>query len=196
MSHSNTPPVRNLALLTSRSSSLRRVSAAEHHTAEQYSKTGRTKPRKHLHRSDLSWNTRQNFLKIPSLTEAALETERRRYSKDILGSNATPNITRSSDSYGTVPPIINGGDWGCIVRDLETIIVFILLVMPGEQEEIIKYSRPCPISQSEIPGELEEIVEVVQTLTNLPKWDAWRDRRDSRSSPNPAKSPRVRCLAS
>ena len=45
----------------SRSSSLRCVSSAEHHTAEQYSKTGRTKPRKHhLSRSDLSWNTRQD----------------------------------------------------------------------------------------------------------------------------------------
>ena len=37
MSHSNTPPVKNLAPLTTRSSSLRCVSAAEHHTAEQYS---------------------------------------------------------------------------------------------------------------------------------------------------------------
>ena len=51
--------------------SLRCVSAAEHHTAEQYFKTDRTKPRKHLSRSDLSCNTRQYFLKIPSLWEAA-----------------------------------------------------------------------------------------------------------------------------
>ena len=45
MSHSNTPPVRNWAPLTARSSSLRCVSAAEHQTVEQYSKTGRTKPK-------------------------------------------------------------------------------------------------------------------------------------------------------
>ena len=51
-----------------RSSSLMCVSAAENHTAGQYSKTGRTKPRKQLPRSDLSWNTRQDFLKIPSLS--------------------------------------------------------------------------------------------------------------------------------
>ena len=63
MSQSNTPPVRNRAPLTARSSSLRCVLAAEHHTAEQYSKTGRTKPRKHLSRSDLSWNTSQDFLR-------------------------------------------------------------------------------------------------------------------------------------
>ena len=86
MSHSNTPPVRNRAPLTARSSSLRCVSAAEHQTAEQYSKTGRTKPRKHIPKSDLSWNTRQDF-KIPSLCEAARETERRCFSKVIFESN-------------------------------------------------------------------------------------------------------------
>ena len=45
--------------------------------------------------------------------------------KVILELNVTPNITRSLDSLSTVPPIINGGDWGCIVRDLETIIVLV-----------------------------------------------------------------------
>ena len=102
MSHSNTPPVRNWAPLTARYSSLRCVSAAEHQTAEQYSKTGRTKPRKHLPRGNLSWNTRHDFLKIPSLCEAALETERRFFSKVIFESNVTPKITRSSHSFSTV----------------------------------------------------------------------------------------------
>ena len=64
-----------------------------HHTAEQYSKTGKTKPQKHLPMSNLSWNTRQDFLKIPSLWEAALETERRCFSKVNLESNVTPKIT-------------------------------------------------------------------------------------------------------
>ena len=109
MSHSNTPPVRNWAPLTVQSSSLRCVSAAEHQTAEQYSKTGRTKLQKHLTRSVLSWNTRQDFLKISSLCEAGLETERRCFSKVIFESNVTPKITRSSDSFNTVPPIVNGG---------------------------------------------------------------------------------------
>ena len=31
------------------------------------------------------------------------------------------------DSFSTVPPIVNGGGLGCIVRDLETIIVLLLL---------------------------------------------------------------------
>ena len=34
---------------------------------------------------------------------------------------------KSSDSFSTVPPIVNGGDWGCIVRDFETIIVLVLV---------------------------------------------------------------------
>ena len=126
-SHSNTPPVKKLAPLTTRSSNLRCVSAAEHQTAEQYSKTDKTNHLKHLPRSDLSWNTCQDFLKIPSRWEAALETERRCFSKVILESNVTPNITRSSDSFSTVPSIVTAGDWGRIVLDMETIIVLVLL---------------------------------------------------------------------
>ena len=42
-----------------------------------------------------------------------------------LGINVTPNITRSLDSFSTVPEIVNAGDWGCTVRDLETIIVLV-----------------------------------------------------------------------
>ena len=44
-----------------------------------------------------------------------------------MESNVTPNITRSSDSFSTVAPIVNYGDWVCIARDLETIIVLVLL---------------------------------------------------------------------
>ena len=54
-SQSNTHLVKKLAPLTTRSSSLRCESAAEHYTMEQYSITGRTKPRKYFPRSDLSW---------------------------------------------------------------------------------------------------------------------------------------------
>ena len=34
---------------------------------------------------------------------------------------------KSSDSFSTVPPIVNGGSWGCMVRDLKTIIDLTLL---------------------------------------------------------------------
>ena len=142
MSHSNTPPIRNRVPPTSRSSSLRSASAAEHHTAEQYSKTGRTKPRKHLLRSDLQWNTLQDFLKIPSLCEAALETERRCFSKVIFESNVTPKITRSYDSFSTVPPRVNGDIWGCIVLDNQTIIVLVLLALNFISRRS-HYSLPC-----------------------------------------------------
>ena len=123
MVHSNTLLVRNRAQLTARSSSLMCVLAAMHHIAEQYSKTGRTKSQKHLSRSDLSWNTHQDFITIPSPWEAALETKQRCFTKVILESNVTSNVTRSSYSFSTVLPIVNGGDRGCIVHDLETIIV-------------------------------------------------------------------------
>ena len=39
----------------------------------------------------------------------------------------SPHKTISSDSFSTVPPIVHGSNWGCIERDLETIIVLVLL---------------------------------------------------------------------
>ena len=64
----------------------------------------------------------------PVFRKASLETERKFVSKVILESNVTPNITRSSDSFRTtVVLIVNGRDWGRIVRDLENILVFFLL---------------------------------------------------------------------
>ena len=78
-------------------------------------------------RSNLSWNTYQDFLKIPSHWEAALGTEWRCFSKVILESNVTLNITTSSDSFSIIQPIVNADDWGCIVRNMDTIIVLVLL---------------------------------------------------------------------
>ena len=48
-----------------------------------------------------------------------------------MESNLTPKISRSSDSFSIVPPIVNGGDWGCIVNDLETIIVLVWELVHG-----------------------------------------------------------------
>ena len=45
----------------------------------------------------------------------------------LIESNVSPNITRSSDSFSTVPPIVNGGDSRRTMRDLETTIVLVLL---------------------------------------------------------------------
>ena len=59
---------KKLAQRTTPPNSLRCVFAAEHHTAEQYSKTARTKPRKHPQEAIYHGiRARQDFLKIPSL---------------------------------------------------------------------------------------------------------------------------------
>ena len=122
----------SLAPLTARSSSLRCVSAAEHQTAEQYFKTGRRKPRKHLSRSYLSWNTRQDFLKMPSLWEAALETERRCFSKVIFESNVTPKITRSSDSFSkvSIPYFTCFYTHACLLNLRLFLLLYFILAVP------------------------------------------------------------------
>ena len=48
-------------------------------------------------------------------------------SEVILASNVTPNMTGWADSFGTVPSRVNVVNWGWTVRDLEIIIVFVLL---------------------------------------------------------------------
>ena len=70
-----------------------------------------------------------------------MEIERRCFSKVILESNVTHNITKSSDSFSTVLPIINSGDWGCIVRDLEAIIVLVLLAFNSNKLLIIEFGK-------------------------------------------------------
>ena len=76
----------------------------------------------------MCWNTSPDFLKIQSHYEAALETEQRHFSKHILESIVTPK-----SQYNKIikllqySPIVNVGDWGCIVCDLETIIVLVLV---------------------------------------------------------------------
>ena len=55
--HYKTRRAKKLVLLTTPSSSLRCASAAEHRTAEQYSKTGKND----LRRSDRLWNTSYNY---------------------------------------------------------------------------------------------------------------------------------------
>ena len=72
--------------------------------------------------------------------------------KGHLKSKVTPNKTRSSDSFSTVTPIvINGGDWGFIVRDLENIIVLVFLAfnfIPHHHalsRRSIKYAHHVPL---------------------------------------------------
>ena len=64
--------------------------------------------------------------------------------KVFLEWNVTLNTTRSSDSFSTVPPIVNGEDWGCIAHDLETIIVLVLLTfnfIPQKSHHLLTLTR-------------------------------------------------------
>ena len=80
--HSNTSPVNKQAPLTTWSGSVRFLLAAEHHTAENNSKTDRIKPIKLLPWSNLSWTARHDFLKIPNLIIVTnFKTEQRCFSK-------------------------------------------------------------------------------------------------------------------
>ena len=51
------------------------------------------------------------------------------------------NISRSSDFFSTVLPIFNGGNMGCIVHDLETIIVLVLHSISSHKGHTSHY--PC-----------------------------------------------------
>ena len=118
--------VKKRASLTTRCSSLMCVSAAQHHTEEQYSKTGRTILRKHLPRGIA------NVEYSPSLPQEAKLLRRssnraKMLLKNYLRNKCHSHVSRSSDSFSTVPAIVNRSDWECIVRYLKTIIVLVLL---------------------------------------------------------------------
>ena len=131
MSHSNTLPVRNLAPLTARSSSLRCVSAADsepstrlqNNTPKLAGQNPESISQEALYHETLArtFSRYQVFAKLLwKLSEDASQ-------RSSLSQMSLKKITRSSDSFSTVPPIVSGGDWGYIVRDLETIIVLVLL---------------------------------------------------------------------
>ena len=121
------PPAIKQAPLTTRSGSLRCVSAATHHTAEHYSKTGKTKPQKHLPTSNLPWNTLQDFLRIHTKSLRSCSEDR---AKMLLKGQL--RIKCHSQYIQIIRllqhrSIVNGCDWGFSVHDLETIIVLVLL---------------------------------------------------------------------
>ena len=87
-----------------------------------------TKPRKHHPRDDLSWNTCQDLytIVIHSLLEAALDRVKMLL-KYHLGINCYSQYNKVVRLLQYVPPIVNSGDWGCVVRDMQTMIVFVFL---------------------------------------------------------------------
>ena len=113
--------------MTTLCSGLRCVSAAEHQTAEQYSKTDKDKTPK---ASPKKQSIMEYLPGLPQDTKPLRSCSgngAKMLLKSQFGIKCHSNITRSSDSFSTVTPIVNAGDWGCIVRDLETIIVLVLL---------------------------------------------------------------------
>ena len=117
MSHSNTPPVRNRAPLTAWSSSLRCVLQPSTRLQNSTPKLAGQNP-KSISQEAIYHGTFERTSSRYQVFEKLLHGNR---------SNVTDNITRPSDSFSTVPPIVNRGDWGCIVREIETIIVLVLL---------------------------------------------------------------------
>ena len=97
MLHSNTAPVKILAPLNTRSSRLKWVSAAEHHTAEQYPKPDRPKPPASLKENSIIKYT-PGFLQDAKCLRSALKTERTGFSQVIVESNVTSNTAWSLDS--------------------------------------------------------------------------------------------------
>ena len=77
--------------------------------------TRQVKIRKHLLRRNQSWNTRQDFLKTPSLWEAVLRTEQRCSSKSSLNQMSLP----INQDHKT--PSAQFRHWRFVVRNLELV---------------------------------------------------------------------------
>ena len=109
MLHSNTPPVRNRAPLTARSSSLSTLKLAGQNPesisqeAIYHGTPARTSSRYQVFEK-LLWKPSEDASQRSSLNQMSL--------------------TKKTDSFSTVKPIVNGGDWGCTVRDLETVLIY------------------------------------------------------------------------
>ena len=169
-------PVRKRAPLTTRrtrSNSLRCVSAAAHRTADSTPNRGgqnpesisedaiyhgileKTSPRYHVFKK-LLWKSSEDASQRSSWKQMSL-----------------PIYRCHQCSFRTVPPIVNRGDWGFIVSDLETIIVLLafnfipqkshhLLTMPRSQ---IRHSATLTLvcgwhnsHQSGVTGIIDKII--------------------------------------
>ena len=115
-------PVKKLAILTTRSSSLRCVYLQSNSTTKLAGRNPGSIPMKEF---IMEYSPRLPQESRYQVFEKLLWKRAQMLLKIHLESNVTPNISRSSDSFSTVLSIINRGGWRCIVRDLETIIVLV-----------------------------------------------------------------------
>ena len=126
--HIQLTPVKKLAPLTTRSSTLRCVSADEHYTAEQHSKTGRTKPRSIFQEAIYPGILARTSTRYLKPLRSCSGNQVKMFLKSHLGIECHSQYNKVvTDTFNTIPPIVNAGDCGCIVRDLETIIVLFFL---------------------------------------------------------------------
>ena len=166
MSHSNTSPVRKLVPLTTRSSSLWCVLAAEHYTAELYSIRGRTKPWGHLSRSDMSSNTRAGVPQDTKSFRSCYGNRAKMHLKGHLG-------FKCHFQYIKLIRLLQHSWMGCawpgyIVCDMETITVLVILAFnfipqrsrlsPANTQLVVKY---CP-------NKVSNLRRVCRENVNLP----------------------------
>ena len=105
------------------------------------------------------------ILAMTSLRYQAVEKLLLKQSEDAsqnssLNQMSHPNVPiSSSDPFSTVPHIVNAGDWGCTVCDLETIIVLILLAfnfIPQRSQHSLTFKRSRlrdPVTVTLNPGD-------------------------------------------
>ena len=119
-------PVKKQAPLTTQSNSLRCVLAAEHHTAESTQKLVRQNPK----------SISQGSIYHGMLTKASSGYQVFEKLLWKLSKDASQKLSKNQMSL----PIYQGhqthssensffGDWGCIIHDLETIIILVLLTI-------------------------------------------------------------------
>ena len=130
MSHSNTPPVKKRAPLTTRSSTLRCVSAAEHHTAEHYSITCRIN-----HKKKTSPNKRpimEYFPRLPQDTKPLRSCSGNRAkidaSKSHLGIKCYSQYIKVIRMLQPVLKIVNGATWDALCVDWRFIVLVLLAI--------------------------------------------------------------------
>ena len=120
----STQPAKKLPPLTTGFNCLRCGSAYEHNTAEQYSKTGKTKRRKHLTIEAIGYEILFWIFKC-SRYQAFAKLFMKQNGDDSQRSSLTSNLTQNIKvcRLRTASPRVNWGERRCILRDLETIIV-------------------------------------------------------------------------
>ena len=177
MLHSNAPPVKKRDPLTTRSSILRCVSAAEHHQGLGTALKNSTPKHAGQNAESISQEeichvmlARTSSIYAKSL-RSSLETERR-YSQKSSWKQMSLPIIFPLDSVSAAPTIVNGDGWGRVVRDLKTIIVLVLLAFNFTPQRS-HYSPTRPRLQFSDAATVTLTAGMAYQIT---KWSHWHNR--------------------